>query len=82
MRSFKGYELLNIAMMPDLGSTKFTVVPQLWRTFESQVFASDGFLAVAGVYNTALDAKVFNPFVAGVNVRKFTFDDLLRESGR
>lgn len=70
------------AMMPDLGSTKFTVVPQLWRTFESQVFASDGFLAVAGVYNTALDAKVFNPFVAAVNVRKFTFDELLRESGR
>jgi hypothetical protein len=70
------------AMMPALGSTKFTVVPQLWRTFESQVFASDGSVAVAGVYNTTLDVKVFNPFVAAVNVRKFTFDELLHESGR
>jgi hypothetical protein len=32
--------------------------------------------------DTTLDGKVFNPFVAGVNVRKFTFDELLHESGR
>jgi hypothetical protein len=43
------------------GSGEFVVIPQLWRTFESQVFLKQGPLTVAGVFRRDLPAATFNP---------------------
>lgn len=69
-------------MMPVIGNTRLTVVPQLWRTFESQVFTSDGESSIAGVYRTYNDEtldKTFNPFKATNNMKKFGLDELINE---
>jgi hypothetical protein len=62
-----------------IGATKFTFVPQLWRAFESEVYASDGQLSFAGVYRTDLDQQTFNPTRAAQNVKKFNLEDLINE---
>jgi hypothetical protein len=67
------------AQMPGIDSTKFAVVPQLWRMFESQVFTSDGELSVAGVYREDLPPQTFNPFKAAKNVMKFSLEELVNE---
>ncbi|WP_373530023.1 hypothetical protein [Nostoc sp.] len=64
-------------MMPGVASTKFTVVPQLWRVFESQVFTSDGELSVAGVFRKDLNPTTFDPFIAAKKVQKFGLDELV-----
>ncbi len=63
----------------DLKDTKFTFVPQLWRTFESQVFINDGPLSIAGVYVKTLTPETFNPTVAVKNVKKFNKEELINE---
>lgn len=40
---------------PQLGSVTFRVIPQLWRTFESQVLLDGGDGAIAGIYRTDLN---------------------------
>jgi hypothetical protein len=67
------------ALMPEIGNTKFAVVPQLWRMFESQVYASDGELSVAGVYREDLPSETFDPFQSAKNVKKFGLDELIHE---
>lgn len=66
-------------LMPGISPTQLVIVPQLWRTFESQVFINDGELSVAGVYHQDLPAATFNPFQAVKNVKKFGLDELLQE---
>ncbi|NCS29420.1 MAG: DUF4127 family protein [Microcystis aeruginosa F13-15] len=66
-------------LIPEMGSTQLVVVPQLWRTFESQVFVNGGELSVAGVYHQDLPSATFNPFQAVKNVKKFGLDELLQE---
>jgi hypothetical protein len=61
------------------GNTQFAVVPQLWRMFESEVYASDGELSVAGVYREDLPPETFNPFQAAKNVKKFGLEELINE---
>jgi hypothetical protein len=63
----------------NLKDTKFTFVPQLWRTFESQVFINDGPLSIAGVYVKTLPPETFNPTVAVKNVKKFNQEELINE---
>lgn len=63
----------------NLKDTKFTFVPQLWRTFESQVFINDGPLSIAGVYVKTLPPETFNPTVAVKNVKKFNKEELINE---
>lgn len=63
----------------EMGSNQLVVVPQLWRTFESQVFVNGGELSVAGVYHQDLPSATFNPFQAVKNVKKFGLDELLQE---
>jgi hypothetical protein len=65
-----------------LNNTKFTFVPQLWRTFESQVFINDGLLYIAGVYvndEKTFNPETFNPTVAIKNVKKFNLKELINE---
>ena len=62
-----------------LDKTQLVFVPQLWRTFESSVYAKDGELSVAGVYRKDLPDETFNPFVAARNVRKFNLLELVNE---
>ncbi|MDB9395509.1 DUF4127 family protein [Microcystis aeruginosa] len=65
-----------------LNNTKFTFVPQLWRTFESQVFINDGLLSIAGVYvndEKTFNPETFNPTVAIKNVKKFNLKELINE---
>jgi hypothetical protein len=63
----------------NLKDTKFTFVPQLWRTFESQVFINNGSLSIAGVYVKTLTPETFNPTVAVKNVKKFNKEELINE---
>jgi hypothetical protein len=49
--------------VPGCQNTEFVVIPQLWRTFESQVFLKQGTLSVAGVFRQDLPAQTFNPLV-------------------
>lgn len=63
----------------NLKDTKFTFVPQLWRTFESQVFINNGPLSIAGVYVKTLTPETFNPTVAVKNVKKFNKEELINE---
>jgi hypothetical protein len=66
-------------LMPEMASNQLVVVPQLWRTFESQVFVNEGELSFAGVYHQDLPSATFNPFEAVKNVKKFGLDELLQE---
>jgi hypothetical protein len=78
MEDFVNEQIPQIA--PQLvGTTKFKIVPQIWRMFESQVYASDGELSYAGVYRTDLPEETFNPFKAAKNVKKFDLQDLINE---
>jgi len=63
----------------ELDNTQFVFVPQLWRTFESEVFIQDGVWSWTGIYRKNLKETAFNPTVAAKNVQKFTLSELIDE---
>jgi hypothetical protein len=65
------------ASMPGSQNTEFVIIPQLWRTFESQVFVKDGPLAIAGVFRRDLPPEVFDPFTCVPGVRALTLQELV-----
>lgn len=80
------YEVINAfvneriaTVAPQLGSVTFKVSPQLWRTFESQVFLEGGEDAIPGVYRTDLNPAIFNPLRAVTNAKRFTLPELNQE---
>ncbi|UJB67837.1 hypothetical protein HRE53_14340 [Acaryochloris sp. 'Moss Beach'] len=68
-----------VMVAPQLGPATFKVIPQLWRTFESQVCLEGSEGAIAGVYRTDLNPATFNPFQSISNVQKFTLTELNQE---
>jgi hypothetical protein len=63
-------------LMAGTRGLEFAVIPQLWRTFESQVLLKQGTLSVAGVYRKDLPSQTFNPLTILANAKTLTLEDL------